>query len=73
MKFLLASLKTLTNSKNCSESCIKFLFRLSLLSLVDFFQCTFMADLGTIFRDHRWAFKKLFQTQGTIRKPEQSL
>ncbi len=29
MKFLLASLKTLTNSKNCSESRIKYLFRLS--------------------------------------------
>ncbi len=29
MKFLLASLKTLTNAKNCSESRIKFLFRLS--------------------------------------------
>jgi hypothetical protein len=28
MKFLLASLKTLTNSKCCSESRIKFLFRL---------------------------------------------
>jgi hypothetical protein len=29
MKFLLASSKTLINSKSCSESRIKFLFRLS--------------------------------------------
>jgi hypothetical protein len=29
MKFLLASLKTLTNSKSCSESRNKFLYRLS--------------------------------------------
>ncbi len=29
IKFLIASLKTLTNSKNCSESCIKFLQQLS--------------------------------------------
>jgi hypothetical protein len=29
MKFLLASLKTPTNSKNCSQSRIKILFRIS--------------------------------------------
>ncbi len=41
LTFLLASLKTLTNSKDCSESCIKFLFRLS-FSLINrfFFLCT---------------------------------
>ncbi len=37
--------KTLTGSANCSESRIKFLFRLS-LSLVNFFQFTFIAGVS---------------------------
>jgi hypothetical protein len=37
MKLLLASLKTLTNSKNCSASRIKFLFRLSFAFIGGFF------------------------------------
>ncbi len=37
MKFLLASLKTLTNSKRFSESRIKFLLRLSFALLGQFF------------------------------------
>jgi hypothetical protein len=35
-----ASLKTLTNSKDFSESCIKFLYRLSLALIGQFSQCT---------------------------------
>jgi hypothetical protein len=37
MKFLLASLKTLTNSSSCSESRIKFTFRLSFVLGGQFF------------------------------------
>jgi hypothetical protein len=37
MKFLLASLKTLTNSKSCSENRIKFLLRLSFALIGQFF------------------------------------
>ncbi len=37
MKFLLASLKTLNNSKSCSESHIKFLFRPSFVLIGQFF------------------------------------
>jgi hypothetical protein len=47
MKFLLASLKTLTNSKHRSESRIQFLLRLSFV-LIDF--C--LADFRNNFQDH---------------------
>jgi hypothetical protein len=53
MKFLLASLKTLTNSINCSENRIKFLFRLSFAIIGTFiagFRNNFQ-DYGTTFRD----------------------
>jgi hypothetical protein len=43
MKFLLASLKTLTNSKKCSESRIKFLFWPYFALTGQFIQCTFIA------------------------------
>ncbi len=40
-KFLLASIKTLTISKSCSESLIKYLFRIFLIGLIGrFFKCT---------------------------------
>ncbi len=51
MKFLLASLKTVTNSKNFPESRIKFLVRLSFAHIGLFFQCHSQAGYGTTFRD----------------------
>jgi hypothetical protein len=63
MKFLLASLKTLTKSKNYSESRIKFLFRLSFALIGKIFQCTFsrsQAGYGTNFRDKE-AIRRLEQ------------
>jgi hypothetical protein len=67
MKFLLASLKTLTisNSKNC--------FGFPLLSLVDFFLCTFIAGFQNNFQNHRRITEQLLETQAAIRKPEQAL
>jgi hypothetical protein len=60
MKFLLASLKRLTNSKSCSASRIKFLFRLSFALIGPLFlvyihsrlseQLESQADLGTTFK-----------------------
>jgi hypothetical protein len=60
MKFLLASLKTLTHSKNCSESRTKFCSGLPLLS--DFYQwinCTFIAGFRNTFQDQRRASEQL--------------
>jgi hypothetical protein len=62
MKFLLASLKTITNSKNCSESRIKFQVRLSFALTGPFFPVYIHSRLseqfsgseavyGTTFRD----------------------
>jgi hypothetical protein len=67
MKFLLASLKTLTgtNSKNCSG--------FPLLSFVDFFLCTFIAGFRNNFQGHRRVTEQLLETQAAIRKPEQAL
>ncbi len=73
MKLLLAFLKTLTTSKNFSESRITFLFGLPLRSLVDFFQCTFIAGFRNNFQDHRRVLKQLLETHTSIRKPEQAL
>ncbi len=50
----LNALKTLINSKHCSESCIKFLFRLPVLSYCSIFSSV-----------HSWpAFEKLFRITG---------
>jgi hypothetical protein len=51
MKFLLASLKTLTDSETCSESRIKFLFRLSLHSRLSEQFSGSQFGYGTTFRD----------------------
>jgi hypothetical protein len=55
MKLLLASLKTFTNSKNCSVSRIKLLFRLSFALIGRFFPVFLFsgsqAGYGTFFRD----------------------
>jgi hypothetical protein len=69
MKFLLASMKTLTNSKSCSESRIKFLFRLSFALIGRFFSCTFRNN----FQDHRWVTEQPLETHAAIRIPEQDL
>jgi hypothetical protein len=55
MKFLLDSLQTLTNSQSCSESCIKFLFRLSFALIGQFFLVygTFIAGFQDNFQNHR--------------------
>jgi hypothetical protein len=50
MKFLLASLKTLTNSKSCSESCIKFLFKNKNLA---FWLNAFYGDSAPVFADFK--------------------
>jgi hypothetical protein len=55
VKFLLASLKTLTgtSSKSCSESRIKVLFRLSFALIGQFFLVyihSLLSPFGTIFR-----------------------
>jgi hypothetical protein len=41
-----------------------------LLSLVDFFQCTFIAGFRNNFQDHRRVTEQLLETQAAIRKPE---
>jgi hypothetical protein len=73
MKVLLASMKTLTNYQNCSESRIKFLFRLSFAFIGQFFLCTFIAGLWNNFHNHRRVLEQLLKTQAAIRKPEQAL
>ncbi len=73
MKFLLVSLKTLTNSKNRSESRIKFLFWLSLALIGRFFQCTFIAGFRNNFQDHRRVTEQLLDTHTAIRKPVKAL
>jgi hypothetical protein len=67
MKFLLASLKTLTgtNSKICSESRIKFLFRLSFALIGQFFLLYIHRRLSEQFSES--------QAPAAIRKPEQAL
>ncbi len=49
IKFLLASLKIQSNSKNCSESRIKFCSIFPLISLVDFSSVFSWPAFGTIF------------------------
>jgi hypothetical protein len=63
MKFLLASLKSLTNCKSCSESRIKFLFRLSFAIIGHFFLVYIHSQLS----------EQLLKAQAAIRKPEQAL
>jgi hypothetical protein len=63
IKFLLPSLKTLTNTKSCSESRIKFMFRLS-IALIGRFILVYI---------HSWLSEQLLKAQAAIRKPEQAL
>ncbi len=56
IKFLLASLKALTNSKDCSQSRIilyLILFRLSFSLISTVYHCTFMAGFRNKFQSHR--------------------
>jgi hypothetical protein len=53
IKFLLASLKTLSNSKNGPKTASNFCFGFPLLSLVDFLTCTLMAGFRKSFQNHR--------------------
>jgi hypothetical protein len=73
MKLLLASYKRLTNSNSCSESRIKFLFRLSFAFIGQFFLCTFIAGLWNNFHNLRRVLEQLLKAQAAIRKPEQAL
>ncbi len=75
MKFLLASLKTLTNSKNCCVSRIKFLFSFAVLgSPGRFFPAYIHSRISEQFQDHmRVTELLLLETQAAIKKPEQAL
>ncbi len=73
MEFLLASLKTLTNSKNWSESRIKFLFWPSFVFIGQLFSVYIHSSFLTNFQDHRRVTEQLLETQVAIRKPEQAL
>ncbi len=74
MKFLFASLKTFTNSKNCSVSRIKFLFRLSFAPPCSFFSCvgTFIADFRNNFLGSQAGYRTILETQAAIRKSGQA-
>jgi flagellar biogenesis protein FliO len=61
VKFLLASLKTLTNSEDCSVSRIKFLFRL-------FF--TLIGCISPVYL-HGWLVEQFSESQAASRKPNQ--
>jgi hypothetical protein len=70
MKFWLAFLKTLKIvPKAASNVCSGF----PLLSLVDFFLCTFITDFRNNFPDHRRVTKQILETQAAVRKQEQAL
>jgi hypothetical protein len=64
------SLKTLTKSKDCSLSRIKFLFHFHLFH-VEFLQCTFMAGFRnnfSEFSESQAAFGTTFRATGGFRK-----
>jgi hypothetical protein len=70
-KFLLASLKTLTNSKKCSESHIKFLFWLSFALIGRFFPVYIHTLLSEQFSGSQAGYGTTFrETQAAIRKSE---
>jgi hypothetical protein len=73
IKFLLASLKTLIDTKSCSESRVRFLFRFSFALNCPFLQNTFMASLLNTFQDQRRLSEQLLETQAAIGKPEPTL
>jgi hypothetical protein len=71
VKFLLASLKTLTNFKHCySESRIKFVFRLSFALIGRFFPVFINSRLSEPFSGSRQVSEQLLETQAANRTPE---
>jgi hypothetical protein len=70
IKFLFASLKILINSKICSKSRVKFLFWLSLLSLVYFLPVYIHGRLSEQFSETQATFGTTFEPQATIGKAE---
>jgi hypothetical protein len=74
MKFLLASLKTLTNSKSCSASRIKFLFRLSFALIGHFFLVynTFIAGFQNKLESQAGLGTTFFKGTGGYQKEETS-
>ncbi len=72
IKFLLSSLKTITKSKDCSKSRIKFLFWL-FFSLIGRFSpvCNaFMAGFSEQFSGSKAVYEQLLESQVAIRKLE---
>ena len=68
MKFLLAFLKTLTNSKSCFESRIKFLFRLSFALFDQFFLVYIHSRLSEQFPESQAGFGTTFKGTGSYQK-----
>ena len=68
MKILLASLKTLTDSENCSESRIKFLFRLSFPLIGNFFLAYIHSRLSEKFSELQAGFETTFKGTGGYQK-----
>jgi hypothetical protein len=60
MKFMLAYLKTLTNSRDCSER------RNTILVLLSFSHWSILSSVDS------WLSEQLFNSQVAIRKPEQA-
>jgi hypothetical protein len=68
LKFLLESLKTLTNDKDCSETRIKFLFRLS-FSIIGRFSAEYIhSRLSEQFSGSQAAFTETFRVTGGYQK-----
>jgi hypothetical protein len=72
MKYLLASLKRLPNSKSCSECRIKFIFRLSLALLGQFFLVYMHSRLSEQFSESQAGFGTTFKGTGGYQKARKS-
>jgi hypothetical protein len=70
IKFLHASLKTLTNSKTCSE--ISVLAFIALIGQFSPVYSTFMASFRNNFQDQRRLSEQLLESQAAIGKPEEA-
>jgi hypothetical protein len=68
MKFLLASLQTLPDSENCSESRIKFLFRLSFALIGQCFSNVFHSQLSEQFSGSQACYGTTFRDTGGYQK-----
>jgi hypothetical protein len=68
MKFLLASLKTVTKPKNYSESRIKFLFRLYFASIGKFFSSVHSPPVSEQFSGSETDYKTTFGDTGGYQK-----